>query len=230
MGDTHIMTKTNPFILLATPLLMLMAQVKQSVVHPDVDALHNQIVLEVKLFSSKLKQLKYPSMMVDSACYCLCAALDEAILASQWGTQSSWVQQSLLSLLCQETWGGERFYLIVEVLLQDLRKNLFVLEFIYVLLSLGFEGQYYGQQNILRDQVRNHIFQKITLIMHYGETELSNHVRDDALLKRGLWRRRRLTRFLAASAALLFAVTIYYNALAYQQEREAIALAKKVLK
>ena len=110
--------------------------------------------------------------MIDSACYCLCAALDEAVLATSWGTQSIWTQQSLLSMFRGETWGGERFYTITDVLVKEPRKYIFVLEFIYILLSLGFEGRYYGKGRVLRDEVRNRLFQKIRSFNSHPQKQL----------------------------------------------------------
>lgn len=115
----------------------------------------------VKAFEQKLEKFKYPMRLIIAARYCLCTAFDEAVLSRPWGTQSVWVQQTLLSLFHKETWGGERFYIILEELAKEPRQHIDFLEFSYALLSLGFEGKFFGNQLAIREEIRNRIFYRI---------------------------------------------------------------------
>lgn len=178
VGSSTQRDKTNPFLVACSALLTLMSQIKQCDVPPDLNKLHTQITTEIKIIVTKLKRIGFAKTMIDSACYCVCAALDEAILSTSWGTQSFWVQNSLLSLYNSETWGGERFYLIAETLAREPRRYIYVLELIYILLSLGFEGRFYGDKRMIRDEVRSRIFQVIRQSRGKIEKSLSVNWRD----------------------------------------------------
>ena len=54
------------------------------------------------------------NQVVISARYALCAALDEAVLATPWGHESEWAQHPLLVTLHREAWGGEKFFEVLE--------------------------------------------------------------------------------------------------------------------
>ena len=220
--------KTNPFLVASTPLLTLMTQVRACESSPDINKLHMQIISEVKLFVSKLKQLEFPQLLVDCSTYCLCAALDEAILSTPWGTQSQWVQSSLLSIFKGETWGGERFYIIAENLSREPRKNIYVLEFIYTLLSLGFEGRYFGESRMKRDQVRNHLFQKIRSSRGKIEKALSLHWQDNQSLNVRQHKINRLKQMIFLSAGALFFIGGYYNIAAYNAVKPVVKSLKLV--
>ena len=220
--------KSNPFLMASIPLLTLMTQVKTSSSTPDVKKLHAQITNEVKWFVTKLKQLEFPNLTIDCATYCLCAALDEAVLATPWGTQSMWVQSSLLSIFKGETWGGERFYVIADTLAREPRKNIYVLELVYILLSLGFEGKYFGKARMMRDEVRNRLFQIIRGSRGKIEKRLSLRIQDKYSTSVQHHKRKLLKRMVIGSFALIFCFGIYYNVAAYQAVKNVAHKLKKI--
>src|SRR5690606_10844082 len=52
-----------------------------------------------------------------------------------------WGQQSMVATFHRETVGGDRFYDLLARLEQDPANNIDLLEFLYMCLSLGFEGR-----------------------------------------------------------------------------------------
>jgi type VI secretion system protein ImpK len=83
-----------------------------------------------------------PPGSVRVACYVLSATLDDLILNTEWGSQSLWTTKGLVSSLYSESWGGERFFDILEQLLLDPNANVDVLELISICIALGFSGKY----------------------------------------------------------------------------------------
>ena len=75
------------YLNLAKPLLTLMTQIKQCTTVPNVEKLHQQTVVEVTEYIHQLEQLHCSPFLIDCAAYCICAAIDETVLATQWGTQ-----------------------------------------------------------------------------------------------------------------------------------------------
>ena len=153
----------NPIVNAASTLIAVFEQIRQSLTHPDIAGLHHRLVREIKKFEQDLQQLSVQPEIIISARYCVCAALDEAVLNTPWGSESAWPQRSLLSVFHNETFGGEKFFLILERMLQQPAKNLYLLELMYIFLSLGFEGKYrvvnHGSE--LLQQVRDELFMAI---------------------------------------------------------------------
>jgi type VI secretion system protein ImpK len=126
----------------AAPLLALMSQLRGLPSHGDVNALHQQVIVQIQKFEAEASAAGVSPVHVASARYALCAALDETVLGTPWGNQSIWSTHTLLTTFHQETWGGEKFFQILERLKQDPASNLDLLELLYLCLALGFEGKY----------------------------------------------------------------------------------------
>lgn len=204
--------KPNLLVLAATPLMTLITQIKHTVEHPQVSTLQSQIVEEIKLFEALLRENRYPLRSLMAARYALCTAMDEAVLSRPWGAHSLWAQQSLLSIFHKETWGGERFYLILEDMAKNPRKNIDFLEFAYYLLSLGYEGKFFGQQVSIREEIRNRIFYRIRYSRSKPDRRLSA---DPEKLPAAvnLSSQAALRKLALLTTAILLALMLYFNLL-----------------
>ncbi|HED35859.1 MAG TPA: DotU family type IV/VI secretion system protein [Gammaproteobacteria bacterium] len=163
----------NPLVNAASILIAVFETTRASLSHPDVGGLHQRLVSEIKSFESSSRQIGISEDIVLAARYVACVALDEAVLNTPWGAQSIWSQNSLLSLFHKETFGGERFFDILETMKQRPAENLYLLELIYIFISLGVEGKYRlkqrGREGI--DQIRDELFS--TIRRQRGEYERS---------------------------------------------------------
>jgi type VI secretion system protein ImpK len=150
----------NPIVNNATTLITVFEKTRQSMSHPDVGGLHKRLVNEIRQFENRLKEIGTKPEIVLSVRYAICTALDEAVLNTPWGSESAWPQRSLLSVFHNETAGGEKFFLILDRMLEYPSDNIDILEFMYILLSLGFEGKYRvihrGRDRI--EQLRDELF------------------------------------------------------------------------
>ncbi len=173
---------TNNLLRAAEPLLTLITQIRHTVDHPNVESLRAQIVEEVKNVERHLGHMNYPMRTIIASRYCICSAIDEAVLSQSWGTQSVWVQGSLLSIFQKETWGGERFYVILEDALRDIRGNIDFIELLYFLISLGFEGKFFGDEyRAAREEIRNRIFYHIRHARAKPERSLSRRWKNTSM-------------------------------------------------
>ena len=132
----------NPLVNAASTLIAVFEKTRSAVSHPDVGGLHQRLVSEIKSFENNAKEAGIKPEIVLSARYALCVALDEAVLNTPWGSESAWPQRTLLSVFHNETSGGEKFFLILERMKEQPAENLYILELMYIFLSLGFEGKY----------------------------------------------------------------------------------------
>lgn len=131
----------NPLVALATPLFSLISRVRNRAQHMDPEKLRQSVVAEVRRFEEAALKAGRDPKDIRVARYALCATLDDVVLNTPWGDQSSWGQRSMVATFHRETVGGDRFYDLLQRLEQDPASNLDLLEFLYVCLSLGFEGR-----------------------------------------------------------------------------------------
>ncbi len=151
----------NGLVAAATPLLLLLARLQTMPEPASVAELHRQTIVEIAGFEEQAKYKGCEPRLILAARYCLCTALDEMVLCTTWGSQSVWSQQTLLSLIQKETWGGERFFIILEKMAEEGQKNCDLLELLYIIMSLGYEGKYYNQDSMVRDEIRHRLFRII---------------------------------------------------------------------
>lgn len=227
MNET-IKNHLNPCISAATPLLTLVIQVKHAETPTDINKLRTQVINDIKKFEQKLLKLNYTTRTVFAARYCFCTAIDEAILNTPWGTNSIWVQQTLLSLFHNETWGGERFYIILENMIKEPRQNIDIIEFLYLLLSLGFEGKFFNKEKIIRDEIRNRIFHRIRKSRGKIEKSLSIHWKDNKPIEDNQHKKSSLKKLLLVTGFLLLSFFIGINYQAQRISSSTIQILNKI--
>lgn len=135
------LTGMNQLTALATPLLSLISRIRNRAQHMDPDKLRESVVAEVRSFENAALKAGIDAQKVKVARYALCATLDDVVLNTPWGGQSIWAQQSMVGTFHRETVGGDRFFDLLARLEEDPTNNIDLLEFVYMCLSLGFEGR-----------------------------------------------------------------------------------------
>ncbi len=126
----------------AGTLFALVGQLRGTTSHPDVDMLRVQVEHELKVFESTARSCGADAEEVATARYLLCTLIDETVLGTPWGNESIWNQQTLLAKFHREAWGGEKFFNILNHLLQEPARYIDLLELVYLCLLMGFEGKF----------------------------------------------------------------------------------------
>ena len=140
-GVGDVVSGMNPLNAAAAPLFSLVGRIRNRAQHSDPNALRNSVVREIQTFESKALSAQIPPQSVKIARYSICATIDDVVLNTPWGGRSVWAQQSMVGTFHKETHGGDRFYELLARLEKDPMTNLMLLEFIFMCLSLGFEGR-----------------------------------------------------------------------------------------
>lgn len=199
----------NPLVGAAAPLLSLVGQLRNTASHPDVNGLRRHVIDEVKRFETEARRRGIPSKQVISARYVLCSVIDETVMGTPWGSQSIWASHSLLSTFHNETWGGEKLFVVLDRILPDPAGYQYLIELIYICLSLGFKGKYMiadnGNEQV--EELRNRVFDRIRVLRGDADFDLSPHWRPAHRTGARLSRYIPLWVVLAVAGALL--VTIY---------------------
>lgn len=177
--DLSTLPHLNPLVSAASALLGLMAQVRHTVHHPNPGALRVTLIQSVQDFETAARRGATPNEKLVAARYILCTAVDEAVANTPWGAQSGWSQQSLLVHFHNETWGGEKVFQLLARLAQDPAANRDLLELLYCVLALGFEGRYRVLDNgaAQLDSVRTRLAAMVAQHRPPVEAELSPHWR-----------------------------------------------------
>ena len=132
----------NPLVSCASRLLLLIGKLRNLAQPPNAAALRASTNEAVQQFDAAARRAGISSETVIAARYVLCTALDEAVSNTPWGVASEWNKKSLLVQFHNETWGGEKVFQLLGRLAQDVSAHRPLLELIYCVLALGFEGRY----------------------------------------------------------------------------------------
>ncbi len=153
----------NPIVNAAATIIAVFEKTRNTASHPDVAGLHQRLCTEIREFQSRLQKHEIKPEIAISARYVVCSALDEIVLNTPWGAESQWPQKTLLSAFHNETSGGEKFFQILDHLRQSPSENIDMLELMYILISLGFEGRYRfaNRGRDALEQVRDELFSVI---------------------------------------------------------------------
>ena len=135
------MTGMNKINAAAATLFSLVSRIRNRAQHMDPEKLRRSVVAEVRSFENRALQSGVDAQEVKIARYAICATLDDVVLNTPWGGQSVWAQQSMVGTFHKETVGGDRFFDLLSRLEKEPGKNIDLLEFLYMCLSLGFEGR-----------------------------------------------------------------------------------------
>jgi type VI secretion system protein ImpK len=131
-----------------------------------LEDLRRRLEAEVRAFENRALSSELDHSQVMGARYVLCTALDESVSTSPLGGDGAWSRQALLNTFHNETWGGEKFFQIIDRCMQQPARNLYLLELIYLLLSLGFEGRYKLQSRgpIELELLREKIYRQVRML------------------------------------------------------------------
>lgn len=213
----------NSLVAAACELLSEVVRLKHSETREDLYELNERLTSGLKLFEVRALHNGAESSQVMAARYALCSVVDEAVVTTPWGNESEWSQMSLLSSFHNETFGGEKFFQLLDRLSKNPIKHLPMLELMYLCLALGFEGKYRVQaRGVLElEGIRDALYRQIRQLRGDVPRELSPH-----------WeglndQRRNLVRIVPAWMVVLFTVVclvVVYSGFAWvlSEQRDTV--------
>lgn len=152
--------KKNPMLDAACGLFALANRLETVETLENVQRLYNDVSNEIRTILLEMRQHAYDEASVKAYSYSLCLFMDERVMSRPWGVDSVWSHHPLLSEFHKETWGGEKFFTLLERLCNEAAKYQHVLEFMYYAVCLGLRGKYAvrekGEEEIKKIIVRLH--------------------------------------------------------------------------
>jgi type VI secretion system protein ImpK len=160
-----VMAAKNPLLDAARILLRALADMPATLSEAGVPVLHRLLEREVASFQSLCSSAQIRHEHVVAASYSLCTALDEAANSTAWGGGKGgeagiWAGQQLAAKFHGDTKGGDKFFLLVGRLAASPQEHIDLLELMYQVLGLGFEGRFSAAANGRRqlETVRHRLF------------------------------------------------------------------------
>lgn len=213
-GEMSIIAFGNNVLLAeANMVVSLLGQIRATAMHSDVKQLREAFVQKMRDYENRLRLQGANSKQIDIARYCLCCAIDEAVLNTEWGSQSVWGHNSLLSTFYANTQGGEQFYVHLDESLSEPNKHLDLLEVMYICMSLGFLGQFRVRENGIEHHrsLKNRV---MDVLKSHGR-DYNPSLNDDALSKvmvgEQVAEKAPLWVVVSITAALLVSVYMYLS-------------------
>ncbi|OMG75195.1 type VI secretion system protein TssL, long form [Burkholderia ubonensis] len=185
-----IAAASNPLLEAARPLLRALSDIPDELDPEGVEQLRNLLEQEVRTFQQLCAQANIRRDHMLGARYCLCTALDEAASQTSWGkggdTGVAWATHGLATIFHEDRHGGDKVYLLVGRLMAEPQEHIDLLEIIYRIFSLGFEGRYRYESGGHRkhEAVRQRLYNEIMSQREAVPVALSPHWQSDAKSRR----------------------------------------------
>ncbi len=204
-------TNDNVILDIATPLMGLAVRLREMERCDDIESLHRRVENDIAAFETELTNRKYDKATVIAARYCLCSFVDEAVMSTPWGAESFWPERTMLSLFHNESWGGEKFFGVLERVLDQSGRFQELLEFLYVCVGMGFEGKFHvmhNGRNVL-DRLLDTVYD--VLAKHRGEAPEALAAPEDNVVRSGKTLRKVTPLWLVSAVGLLTLAALYFG-------------------
>ena len=138
----------NPLLEAAQPLLRALADMPAELDDDQIKVFSLLLEREVITFQSLCNNAQIRHEHVVAASYSLCTAIDEAANSTAWGDArpgegaGAWAGRQLAAKFHDDTNGGDKFFLLVGRLAASPHEHTDLLELMYLILGLGFEGRF----------------------------------------------------------------------------------------
>ncbi|WP_169728558.1 type VI secretion system protein TssL, long form [Comamonas composti] len=200
----------NPILDAAQPLLRALADMPNHMEAGGLEVLRRSLEQEVKTFTQLCEQANVRRDHMLATRYTLCSALDEAASRTSWGggvdaQTGPWSTQALLNTFHKESFGGKTVFLLIGRMASQPHEHMHVLEVLFQVLGLGFEGHYHTESNGPRmlETIRHRLYSLISASREPVPAELSRHWLPSAFTRFKL-----LRQFPLWMAALIFSLIL----------------------
>jgi len=144
------LNEDNPFLASARGLFRETYSIINLTESRDIDSVNRKMRREMDRFGENITKYGGDSRYLKIARYMMCTFCDELIANSSWALARDWAGVGLLNHYHQESYGGDKFFQMLEKFMGEPSRYIDLLELSFVCLSFGFGGRY-KQQNRLQE-------------------------------------------------------------------------------
>ncbi|MEY8766144.1 type IVB secretion system protein IcmH/DotU [Francisella salimarina] len=215
----------NSLMKYASEIFAIHYQVINHSIDFSVDKLKMILSDGLTKFTIRCQQDGIGDNLLKSAKYILCAFIDEAILATEYGQNIHWSQQSMLSSNFNESWGGETFFKIRLFCLDNISEYIEVFELIYICLCLGFKGQFSSKTNgkLMLDRLKRESYDVICQYRDlHDDASIAKHWQTDYEPKAPIKYKHTFSIFFGVILAILLVIYIGLSFFINQAEQPVL--------
>lgn len=139
---TEARTGVNPLVDAASDLFDLIVYLRGQTTPVETAPLRGKILALLKEFEVRAAGAGVEPGSVQVARYAIAATIDDEVMSLPWGMNSGWQHSTLVGALYDEVIGGERFFEYLAEAQSDPDRYGDLIEFMYLCISLGFQGVY----------------------------------------------------------------------------------------
>jgi len=170
------LNEDNPFLASTRGLFRETYSIINLIESRDIDLVKRDMRKEMDKFGENLSKYGGDSRYLKIARYMMCTFCDELIANSSWASTRDWAGVGLLNHYYKESYGGDKFFQMIDKFMREPHQYIDLLELAFVCLSFGFGGRY-KQQNRLQELniLKENIYRQIKNISSKKEKFYIDH-------------------------------------------------------
>ena len=207
VAPAGVIDARNRIMVEAGPVLALAASLRSGRIRPPLPQFHRQATDAISRFEKTIGGT-VPDETFQRARYALCATVDDIAqtLPGQGTDTAEWARRSMVVTFFRENIGGDRFWQLVDLMLQAPAQNRDLIELYHACLAAGFEGRFRVMPDGRRllQEKSSALFAALEHPRSLSRTELVPHWKGEAAppAKVGFW------NYIALFAAAAFGIML----------------------
>jgi type VI secretion system protein ImpK len=191
-----------------------------------VHEVRETFIENINIFANNLSMYEIEDSEELVARYVLCTLVDELVNTTYFGRENDWSSNSLLNIFHNESYGGDNFFKLLDKFLKAPAKYIFMLEFMYVCLSLGFEGKYRLDNSKKYElmQLKDSLYKQIKIVKGRGSLKFYKQERASKTKHRLFYK----MSYLVISLFTLIVLAIIYLGLSYNLEKQEVVFTTQI--
>lgn len=167
----------NPLLFASKELFRQTYRFSQTNELGDVERVSIALSKELDSFSNNTMEQGVDSRHLHIARYMLCTFCDELIANASWADHYDWGSVSLLNKYYQESYGGDKFFQLLQKMEQNPTEYIHLMELAFVCLSFDFGGRYKQLPDGLQEltEIKENLYRQIKTTRPQREKFYANH-------------------------------------------------------
>jgi len=194
--------------------------------HVDAQTLKRTLTQIMDRHTRILAEQGYENTHIMIVRYILSTFIDELLGTMNWENGDEWANQSLLSHYYKETYGGKKFFQLLEQFVQKPTEYMQHMKLIYACLSLGYKGKYSQADNTETqiEGIRQELYARIKNFDTQEEKFYTDHPVSSKKHKLTLHIPYKL--FIAGSLLIMLIVYGIFSSMVMQNEEDLLEMLK----